>query len=132
MSLYPKKTGILAQERKSSQEQRLIKKVQLQQRLDEEAMKKHKQQMQQLFEKGGATKNAALEKINKDYEESRAESSQLEERIQQISQQLKSERQADRSSSSNLHIKMTIFSEQTISSQKELTSKAYTWVQEML
>ncbi|XP_034125395.1 restin homolog isoform X2 [Drosophila guanche] len=76
--------------------------------------------------------NAALEKINKDYAESRAEASQLEERLQLISEQLQSELQAERSSSSDLHTKLSKFSEEMASGQKELTSKADAWSQEML
>ncbi|XP_017152009.1 restin homolog isoform X2 [Drosophila miranda] len=76
--------------------------------------------------------NAALKEVNKDYAESRAEASQLEECLQQISEQLQSELQAERSSSSDLHMKLTKFSEQIASGQKELTSKADAWGQEML
>ncbi|XP_022230005.2 restin homolog isoform X1 [Drosophila obscura] len=76
--------------------------------------------------------NAALEKINQDYAASRAEASQLEERLQQLSEKLHSELQAERSSSSEFHTKLTQFSEQMASGQKELTSKADAWAQEML
>ncbi|XP_017063882.2 restin homolog isoform X1 [Drosophila eugracilis] len=76
--------------------------------------------------------NAALEKVNKDYAESRAEASHLQDQVKEITDTLHAELLAERSSSSDLHTKLSKFSEELATGQKELTSKADAWSQEML